>query len=135
MKTEDEKKILKQKSSAAKLLSSITEKIPIIDEKITSQKGLHRQQAPYQCKLFIGVLITYDIQTLINDPQHLFQETFTEISLEDKKFIGFFLEEKTLPLTIIEKNISEFRKRLLSFCPTLNQKELNIQIFSQIMIG
>jgi hypothetical protein len=84
-------------------------------------------------KIFVGTLINSELEFLLNR-SHSWQieridSSFLEVMKDNKKFLGFFLTEATLPE--IEKTVSAIKHNLLLYIPGLNTEELLIQIFAQ----
>ncbi len=95
-------------------------------------------------KIFLGVLITPDIRTLLNESvswsnaktmQAHGNASIKEIHHKDKDYIGIFLSEAPSTLEDIKIQSVGIMKELQGYCPYLSVDTLKIKLFPQIFLN
>jgi hypothetical protein len=94
-------------------------------------------------KLFLGCLLTSELKMHLNsssDWQNAKMEpqescVLKEVLYENKKFIGFYLEEEKLTLKTLKEHECKLRTIIESFCHSLDSSKLKCSVFSQFFIS
>jgi hypothetical protein len=84
-------------------------------------------------KLFFGCLLTPDIEMRrINSDGDI--QALTETYFQEKKYLGFFLDQPSASLSDFRLAEKEIRDSLAYYCSDLPIENLKLFIFSQIFI-
>lgn len=96
-------------------------------------------------KMFVGCLLTSDLQFILNQ-SHSWKEwlitqkstdapLLEEIRFKNKGYLGCYCDDENIAIAQIEILHEYIREKFSEFCPTADTSSLKIYVFSQVFIS